>query len=307
MNSEQEGSNRYQRKPEWLKIRPGNNSETIAGIAAVEKTLNELGLNTVCDEAACPNRSECFGCRTATFMIMGRYCTRNCTFCNVEKQKPHPPNPDEAAHVAEAVEKLDLKHAVITSVTRDDLPMGGAECFSKVILEIRKRRGNKTTIEVLIPDFKGDLNALKAVADANPEIIAHNVETVPSLYPEVRPMAIYSRSLEVVKNIKALNSNIYSKSGIMLGLGEKEDEVMEVLSGLAAAGCDFLTIGQYLAPSKIHHPVVEYIHPSVFEHYKSAAYALGFKYVESTPFARSSFHAAKALEQIRGNSSPSCK
>lgn len=281
----------YKQKPDWLRIRIQGDSK----YAEVENILRKLSLNTVCEEANCPNRMECFNRKTATFMILGRTCTRNCTFCNVEKNKPQPVDKDEPLHIAHAVAELNLHHVVITSVTRDDLPDGGAGHFARVIEEIRNL-DKKVVIEVLIPDFKGSREALAKVINAMPEIINHNIETVPRLYPSVRPMAVYERSLGLLGNVKEENSSIRTKSGIMLGLGEKRDEVIEVLEDLRSTGCDFLTIGQYLAPSKKHHPVVEYIHPDVFEEYKSIGYEMGFKYVASGPLVRSSYMAEKALE-----------
>lgn len=280
-----------ERKPEWLKItyRGGPNREE------TEKLLSSLSLHTVCEEANCPNLMECFNRKTATFMILGCTCTRNCTFCDVQKGRPQTVDPEEPIHVAQAVKDLKLRHVVITSVTRDDLPDGGAGHFAEVIKSIRELLSDKIKIEVLIPDFKGSVDALKIVSDARPAIINHNIETVPRLYPEVRPMANYRRSLGLLKNIKALDSNIYSKSGIMIGLGETEDEVVKVLKDLREVDCDFLTIGQYLAPSKSHHPVVEYIHPDIFERYKTIGRELGFKYVASAPLVRSSYMADKAL------------
>lgn len=280
------------RKPEWLKIRISNNKES----AEVESILKKLSLNTVCEEANCPNRMECFGKKTATFMILGRVCTRNCTFCNVEKNEPQPVDKDEPVHVAEAVKKLNLKHVVITSVTRDDLEDGGAAQFALVIEQIKKQNKD-VKVEVLIPDFKGNRNSLLTVVEAAPDIINHNIETVPNLYPEVRPMAVYKRSLELLKNIKSLNKDIYSKSGIMLGLGEQERDVIEVFRDLRNVDCDFLTIGQYLAPSKKHHPVVEYINLEVFKRYREMCLEMGFKHVASGPLVRSSYQAEKALSK----------
>jgi lipoyl synthase len=278
------------RKPDWLKIKVRSNDE----LNNVQEILKRLSLNTVCEEANCPNRMECFSRRTATFMILGRMCTRNCTFCNVTKGSPEPVDADEPLHVAQAVHELGLKHTVITSVTRDDLPDGGSEHFAKVIKEIRKI-DKKVKIEVLIPDFKGDEKVLQIVVDALPDIINHNVETVPGLYPEVRPMAVYERSLELLRNIKGMNPAIYTKSGLMLGLGEKERDVIKVFEDLRGISCDFITIGQYLAPSKQHHPIIEYVHPDVFARYESICREMGFSYVASGPFVRSSYHAEEAL------------
>lgn len=281
-----------QRKPDWLKVKSyrGDSREEVLQI------LNRLTLHTVCEEANCPNLGECFSRKTATFMILGKFCTRNCTFCNVQKNKPTPVDPDEPVHVAQAVKELNLRHVVITSVTRDDLPDGGAGHFAKVIDEI-KRLDSKVVVEVLIPDFQGDRAALAIVAEAGPEIINHNVETVPRLYPEVRPMAIYKRSLELLTNVKELDSTLLTKSGIMVGLGEREDEVTELFKDLREVGCDLLTVGQYLAPSKSHHPVIEYVHPDVFEKYRETALKMGFRYVASAPLVRSSYLADKAFTE----------
>lgn len=285
-------------KPDWLKVRVRNTSD----VAEVRNMLSRLSLNTVCEEAGCPNIMECFGKRTATFMILGRVCTRNCTFCTVTKGVVDPVDPDEPENIARAVEFLGLRHVVVTSVTRDDLPDGGAGHFACVVNRI-KELNNNVTVEVLIPDFKGDEQALKVVVDSNPEIINHNVETVPRLYPAVRPLAVYERSLKLLSNVKKLGRENHSgapvtKSGLMLGLGEREDEVISVLRDLRNVDCDIVTIGQYLAPSEKHHPVVEYIHPEVFERYKAIGMDMGFKYVASSPLVRSSYMAADALNKI---------
>lgn len=275
------------RKPEWLRIkkREGEN------LGYVKHILNDLSLNTVCEAANCPNRAECFSKRTATFMILGRECTRNCRFCNVSSNPVEQVNPEEPANVAEATVKLGLQHVVITSVTRDDLADGGADHFAKTIKAI-KEKNSEIIVEVLIPDLQGDVDALKVVLDAKPDILNHNVETVPRLYPDVRPMAIYERSLEVLENSKKLDPNMLTKTGIMLGLGEKEEEVIQVFKDLREKGCDFLTVGQYLPPSDEHVELVEYVHPDQFEKYKQEALKLGFKFVASSPLVRSSYKAA---------------
>ncbi|AQS58136.1 lipoyl synthase [Desulforamulus ferrireducens] len=273
------------RKPAWLRVKLQGAEKT----HEVKGMLNRLSLHTVCQEANCPNLIECFGRKTATFMILGSVCTRNCTFCNVTKGAPQGIDPDEPAKVAQAVKELGLKHAVITSVTRDDLPDGGAGHFAEVI---QRLRATKVIVEVLIPDLQGSREALATIIQAKPHILNHNVETVPRLYPTVRPKASYSRSLELLKNAKELAAPIFTKSGIMVGLGEQEEEVIQVMRDLRAVDCDILTIGQYLAPSAKHHPVVEYIHPELFKKYKDTAYELGFKYVASDPLVRSSYHAA---------------
>lgn len=281
----------HDKKPEWLKIRirAGQNQN------AVLELLDKLALHTVCQEASCPNLMECFSRRTATFMILGSVCTRNCTFCDVKKGCTEPVDEEEPRKVAEAVRELHLKHVVITSVTRDDLPDGGAGHYARVIGEIGKL-DEKVTVEVLIPDFEGSIPALQKVVGAGPDIINHNIETVPSLYPGVRPMAVYRRSLELLGNVKALDANICTKSGIMLGLGETEAEVVQAFKDLREAKCDFLTLGQYLAPSKSHHPVVEYIRPDVFEKLKQVALEAGFLHVASGPLVRSSYMAENALK-----------
>jgi len=279
------------KKPEWLKFtyRDTPNREF------VEALLSKLSLNTVCSEANCPNYLECFNRKTATFMILGRNCTRNCGFCNVTPAKPDKVEPGEPENVAKAVSQLGLKYAVITSVTRDDLPDGGAGHFAETITWIKKLNQD-TAVEVLIPDLKGDKEALKIVTHAKPTVISHNIETVPRLYKEVRPQAIYERSLQVIKNIKLLDPSIYSKTGIMLGLGEKKEEVLKVFEDLRAVGCEILTIGQYLSPSKDHHPVAEYVHPDIFNEYKETALSMGFTYVTSGPYVRSSYHADEVMK-----------
>ena len=277
-------------KPQWLRVK----AHSTAGYEYVKELLDKFHLNTVCDEAACPNRGECFGRKTATFMILGSVCTRGCTFCNVTKGKSQPVDQNEPEHVAQAVNALGLKHAVITSVTRDDLPDGGANHFACVVSAIRGQ-SPQVTIEVLIPDFQGDAQALRKVVEAHPQIINHNVETVPELYSEVRPQASYHRSLELIGRVKEMDTSIYTKSGIMVGLGEKPQEVLQVLSDLRKVKCDFLTIGQYLAPSARHHAVVEYIHPDQFDFYRIKACEMGFLHVASGPLVRSSYMAEQAL------------
>ena len=277
-------------KPEWLKIKYADNDE----IRAVEALLTQLNLNTVCSQALCPNYMECFGRRTATFMILGVHCTRNCRFCNVTYAPPEPVDADEPRRIGEAVRQLELKYVVVTSVTRDDLADGGAYHFAEVVRAIRAA-SPETAIEVLIPDLQGDVGALECVKAAKPDIISHNVETVPRIYAQVRPQADYRRSLHVIKKIGAGVEAAHSKSGMMLGLGETWDEVIRVFNDLREAGCEFLSVGQYLAPSKQHHPVIEYIHPDVFDRYAEAARELGFAYVASAPLVRSSYRADGAL------------
>ncbi|OQY31316.1 MAG: lipoyl synthase [Spirochaetaceae bacterium 4572_59] len=286
----------YIRKPEWLKIpiRKGNN------LNFVEELLGETGLVTVCDEAKCPNRMECFSKKTATFMILGSVCTRGCRFCNVVGGKPSFVDPEEPKKVADAVKKLGLKFAVVTSVTRDDLADGGSEIFAQVIREVHAL-DPPVQIEVLIPDFQGRRKDLQRVVDAGPEILNHNVETVPDLYSLARPQADYTQSLELLSRVKIMNPEIRTKSGIMLGLGETPEQLRAVLRDLRAMDCDFLTLGQYLQPSKKHLPVKAYIHPDDFASYKEEALDMGFKAVASGPFVRSSYNAAEMLEDLQEN------
>jgi lipoic acid synthetase len=275
-----------QRKPEWLrkKVNPGDQHGML-------QLLGELRLNTVCQQALCPNISECFACGQATFLILGRNCTRLCSFCNVEKMPPLPVDNDEAARVAEAVTRLKLSHVVITSPTRDDLPDGGASLYAATVTAIRAE-SPATRIELLIPDFQGNESSLQAVIAAQPDTIAHNVETVPRLY-HIRSGANYGRSLEILRVCSELAPGIRTKSGLMLGLGETKDEVQQVLKDLRSAGCIYLSIGQYLAPSRRHYPVQEYVPPERFESLQRDALGMGFSHVESGPYVRSSYHAGK--------------
>jgi len=283
------------RKPEWLRKKlPSKGS-----MDSMQDMVRHLRLHTVCEEAHCPNVGECFGNKTATFMILGETCTRGCRFCAVGKGKALPPDPQEPQHLAEAVKELGLRHAVITSVTRDDLPDGGAAHFAKTIEAVRKLNPD-TTIEVLIPDFQGDEQALKTVLKARPDILNHNIETVPSLYEKVRPGADFERSLLLLKRVKEYDGDILSKTGIMVGLGETLQEMTMVMQRLVALKCDILTIGQYLQPSAEHLPVEEYVTPEQFEAYGQEGLFLGLAYVESGPFIRSSYNAARALEAVRG-------
>jgi len=254
-----------------------------------ESLLSGLDLHTVCHQARCPNISECFARGTATFLILGDTCTRKCSFCNVKKGKPGIYDESEPARVAEAMGRLKLKYAVITSVTRDDMEDGGAGAFAEVINEIRDRR-METKVEVLVPDFQALESSIKKVIDANPDVFAHNVETVPSLY-HVRKGADYKRSLQVLAIAKEINPRMTTKSAVLLGFGEREDEVLEVFDDLVATGCDYISIGQYLQPDKEHASVVEYIKPEKFDWYKQKAYDAGFKHVESGVWVRSSYMA----------------
>ena len=263
----------------------------------MDSLFKELNLHTVCDSALCPNRGECFKKGTATFMILGNICTRNCQFCAVEKGKPLPLDSEEPRHIAQAAKHLSLKHIVVTSVTRDDLLDGGAKHFAQTITEVKKILP-ESTIEVLIPDFKGSWDALQIVIDTHPEVINHNIETVPRLYKLVRPKAVYKRSLELLRQIKIRDKNVFSKSGIMVGLGEEKDEMIKAMKDLREVGCDILTIGQYLKPSPHHLKVSNYIHPDEFEVYRNIGMSLGFKYVASAPLVRSSYHAGEILNKI---------
>jgi lipoyl synthase len=276
-------------KPAWLKKKIH-----LSSLGQTKSLLRDLKLETVCEQALCPNIGECFSKKQATFLILGRNCTRSCLFCNVEKGFPSAVDAQEPERVSLAVKALELRHVVITSVTRDDLADGGAEAFAQTAREIRKRTPS-VRIEVLIPDFKLSADSLVCVARAGCDIIAHNVETVPSLYPAVRNGSDYKRSLAVLEKIKLISPQVKTKSGIMLGLGEKEEEVLAVFSDLAAVSCDFLSIGQYLAPSTKHYPVAEFIHPDRFDFYKDKALAFGFKHVASSPYVRSSYLAQEYL------------
>jgi lipoic acid synthetase len=260
--------------------------------------LRRHGLNTVCEGALCPNQGECFGQGTATFLILGRTCTRNCTFCAIPSED-RPPAPDlrEPERVARAAAELELKHAVITSVTRDDLEDGGASHFASTVKAL-KRNNPKIVVEILIPDFQGSRAALQIAVESDPDIINHNLETVSRLYPEVRPQAVYFRSIDLLKNVKGINPGKNTKSGLMLGLGEEKEEVLQVMADLRAASCDLFTLGQYLQPSGRHHPVVRYVPPEEFEELRQEGEKMGFKAVFSAPLVRSSFHAAEVFKKI---------
>ena len=275
-------------KPEWLRKR----LPVGAAVQAMEGNLENNRLHTICQEACCPNQGECFSKGVATFLIMGNVCTRNCRFCAVESGTPSALDVNEPMRLAGEVKRLGLRFVVVTSVTRDDLPDGGAGHFARVI-EVMRRECPGVGIEVLIPDFQGSRPALKAVVDAAPEVLNHNVETVPRLYASVRPQAAYSRSIEVLREAKALDPSLTTKSGLMVGLGETREEVLKVMVDLRSASCDVITIGQYLSPSACHHPVVEYVRPEIFEKYHRDAMRLGFRDAASGPFVRSSYMAEK--------------
>jgi len=274
------------RRPAWLqkKISPAAHRD-------MDQLLEELRLHTVCREAHCPNISECYGNNQATFLILGTICTRLCSFCNVTKKLPLPADPEEPRRVAEAILRLQLRHVVITSPTRDDLPDGGAGLYAETVREIRAV-APATTVELLIPDFKGSRENLATVVSSRPDILGHNLETVPRLYA-IREGADYRCSLLVLEMIAELDFSLRSKSGIMLGMGETEKEVVRVFADLLATGCRYLSIGQYLAPSKRHYPVQEYLPPEVFDRYRKMALAMGFGHVESGPYVRSSYLAER--------------
>ena len=282
------------RKPAWLKRR------LPAGEAFNQvRELIEAGrLHTVCQEAKCPNIWECYSHRTATFLIMGGRCTRNCRFCSVSPGLPEPLDPDEPERVAEAVERMGLRYAVVTSVTRDDLPDGGAGHFAATLHEIR-RRAPGVQIAVLIPDFQGNPAALDVVLRARPDVLNHNIETVPRLYPRVRPQADYRRSLELLRRAGEIAPGTPTKSGLMLGLGERPEEIRQTLLDLRAAGCRILTLGQYLQPSPEHLPVEAYVPPDDFENWRRDALEMGFSEVASAPFVRSSYHAKESFNALK--------
>ncbi|NTU71704.1 MAG: lipoyl synthase [Coriobacteriia bacterium] len=280
------------RLPEWLR-RPIARTGTFA---AVDGMLEELSLNTVCQSAKCPNRGECFSSGTATFLIMGDACTRGCRFCAVETRVPEPLDADEPARVAEAVSRLKLRHVVITSVTRDDVADGGAAHFVATIEAVRSAVPG-IAVEVLTSDFAGDEASVDVVAAARPDVYNHNMETVPRLYAQVRPGAVYERSLRVLERVRETQSDVPTKSGVMLGLGETPDEVRDVMRDLLAHGVTMLTLGQYLRPSAAHLPVAEFVEPEVFAQLARDAYALGFSAVASAPFVRSSYHAHELADE----------
>ena len=275
-------------KPEWLRRRFSSKSS----VTEVNDLLLDLNLHTVCQEAHCPNQLECFGNHTATFMLLGDHCSRNCTFCAVTHGVSEPPDIEEPKRVAEAVSRLGLKYVVLTSVTRDDLADGGASHFAATIKTIRSFASD-ILVEVLVPDFQGSAQSLATVLASQPAILNHNLETVSRLYPAVRPQADYQRSLRLLKEVKRLHPEAATKSGFMVGLGEKQEEVSRLLRDLRKANCDLVTIGQYLRPSRDHHPVVDYIHPELFKAYQQEAEELGFSGVASGPYVRSSYQAEK--------------
>ena len=281
------------RKPDWLKV--SYNRESVEEIAEI---MRQLHLNTVCKEANCPNLGECYKKHTATFMILGSQCTRNCRFCNIACGKPEPVDPEEPENVAKAVAQLKLRHAVITCVTRDDLPDGGAAQFARTIQAIRATSPG-TTVDVLISDMKGDRASLDTVMDARPDVLNHNVETVEALYAAVRPQAKYERSLDVLRYCKSVRPEGLTKTGFMVGLGETDDQIDRLMDDVLETGCDILTIGQYLQPSPAHAPLKRYVTPEQFDAYRDLALSKGFRHVASAPLARSSYRAQEALETAR--------
>ena len=287
-------TNPIKKKPNWIRSKLINSKEFF-----LTKTIvNTNNLVTVCQEANCPNITECWSKRHATFMIMGDTCTRACAFCDVKTGKPGKLDPLESYKIASAVKKLNLRHVVITSVDRDDLDDGGSKHFNEVIIQTRKINPN-TTIEVLTPDFLRKGDAYKKVLEANPDVFNHNIETVPSLYLKVRPGSRYFSSLELLKNAKKINKNIFTKSGIMVGLGEKKEEILQVMDDLIAANVDFLTIGQYLQPSVKHFPLDRYYSPEEFNNLGKIAKAKGFLLVSSSPLTRSSYHADEDFTKLQ--------
>ncbi len=288
--------NPIKKKPDWIRSRLNNSKEFF-----LTKTIvNKNNLVTVCQEANCPNITECWSKRHATFMIMGDTCTRACAFCDVKTGKPDKLDELEPIKISQAVKKLDLKHVVITSVDRDDLDDGGSNHFYQVINQTRKTNPN-TTIEVLTPDFLRKGDAYKRVLEANPDVFNHNIETVPSLYLKVRPGSRYFASLELLKNAKKMNKNVFTKSGIMVGLGETRDEILQVMDDLKSADVDFLTIGQYLQPSVKHFPLDRYYKPEEFKELGNIAKAKGFLLVSSSPLTRSSYHADEDFAKLQHN------
>jgi len=293
--------NFIKKKPSWIRSRLINSQNFFL----IKSIINQKKIHTVCQEANCPNITECWSKRHATFLIMGDVCTRACAFCDIKTGKPKPLDLFEPIKIAKATKELNLKHVVITSVDRDDLIDGGAEHFSKVIHEVRKMN-NSTTIEVLTPDFLRKGKVFTKVVLAEPDVFNHNIETVPSLYLKVRPGSRYFASLELLKSVKQMDKTIFTKSGIMLGMGEKRDEILQVMDDLKSANVDFITIGQYLQPSVKHHPLERYVHPDEFKELKRIAESKGFLIVASSPLTRSSYHADEdfsKMKQLRDNQS----
>jgi lipoic acid synthetase len=282
-----------EQKPKWLRrqLPTGSDYEKVKGMISGDR------LHTVCQEAKCPNMWECFSQKTATFLILGSRCTRNCRFCSVLPGPVEPPDPEEPRRVADVAHQMGLTYVVVTSVTRDDVPDGGAALFAQTIIEIRKRMAD-ACVEILIPDFQGNKEALLTVLASRPDVLNHNIETVPRLYPQVRPQAVYERSLDILRWAAEYDSTLPTKSGLMLGLGEEAHEVEKTLEDLRAAGCRILTLGQYLQPSKDHLPVERFIPPEEFEDWRKKAIKIGFTEVASGPFVRSSYHAKELYQEV---------
>lgn len=281
------------RRPPWIRVRAPDGQD----YRWLKRLMRAKELHTVCEEAHCPNIGECWGHRTATFLILGDTCTRNCRFCDVRTGRPGPLDPDEPQRVARAVEAMDLRHAVITSVDRDDLPDGGASVFAAVIRRIRALQPG-CTVEVLIPDFRGEIKPLRTVMDERPDILNHNVETVPRLFRSIQPQCRYEWSLGVLRNAKRLWPEAITKSGVMVGLGETVDEVLDVMHDLRESHVDILTIGQYLQPSKEHAPIARYYGPEEFEMFRERGEDMGFRWVESAPLVRSSYNAEAQVREL---------
>jgi lipoic acid synthetase len=290
---EQEGTTHSRRRPPWIKVRAPMGE----AYRDLKRLMRTQSLHTVCEEAHCPNIGECWAHRTATFLILGDACTRNCRFCNIATGRPAPPDPDEPLRVAQAVQAMDLKHAVVTSVDRDDLSDGGASAFAAVIRQVRQMQPG-CTVEVLIPDFRGRVEPLKTVVDARPDVLNHNVETVKRLFRAVQPQCRYAWSLDVLRNAKVLWPQAITKSGLMVGLGETVDEVLDVMRDLRELDVDILTIGQYLQPTKTHVPIARYYTPDEFDMFRRRGEEMGFKWVESGPLVRSSYHAEAQVEGL---------
>ena len=282
------------RLPPWFKQRLADPGV----MSSMHGLLDGLKLHTICQSALCPNIGKCFTAGTATFLILGDVCTRRCTFCAVKKGLPEPVDEAEPEHLLEAVQKLGLSYVVITSVTRDDLPDGGASQFARTVARLRENAAD-IMVEVLVPDFRGSEEAIRMVVESGPQVFNHNVETVPRLYPEVRTGADYARSLELLYMVKELNPKIATKSGLMLGLGESQEEVVEVMRDLREANCDLLTIGQYLQPSAQHHPVSRFVPPEEFAEYEAIGREMGFAEVASSPLVRSSYRAAELFDKAQ--------
>ena len=277
------------RKPEWLRIGSMDREK----VREVQQILRNLSLHTVCEESMCPNIGKCFEKKTATFLVMGGICTRNCKFCDIQFGKPLPLDPEEPDHIVEATKKLGLRHVVITSVTRDDLKDGGAAHFAEITRKLREY-DKELVIELLIPDLKGREEDIKTIVESKPDIINHNIEVIPRLFRKVTPQANYEKSLKLLRVVKEMNPKIHTKSGLMVGLGETKEEVLELMEDLKETDCDILTIGQYLKPPSSDLEIEEYVHPDVFKEYEVKAYEMGFKFVASAPFVRSSFNAEEA-------------